>query len=626
MRLARLSILSCCLSAATLAADGLPSRAHDLEYGNALYALFQKDYSAALTRLAVKESRGGVLGHGDRPSLLYGAICLVYGLEQEAHTRFVNYRKKHDDDNISERAWLSLARLLYQRGKVPEAEAVLEGLDNPDPESELGQEFLYLRGALASRQGRVAEMPEGGADSLWSVYALFNHALATSAAGNADAGFELMQRARDIVEAFDTEEAHLLQDKMGISMGLVAVKAEQFERAVAAFQTVRTDGLFNDAALMGYGLALRESGHAAAALTVWERLLGSEPDSFIFTEAYLYSAETYELSGEIDSAMQMHKHYSRILATELDRLQGQASRLQSDEYLEQLLAFATTDELENSSESASDDDAGARIDWIFYPGDLRALLARKSVSATVKQLLDARQIRHELDERSREIGGLRLALEQKKAVRMTRKHALQDPGNPRRPQALNRRQQQLQQDYQAALSRLQQSVPETHGYEALNAEQQVLLQRLQTADARLQRLAQLPGLDAKDYRARLDKLQGRLQWEANENWPVARWRWQRELRSSAELLDDNIQRRSRLDALLAQEQPLQTIEQRLDEMDRSLQFKRQHARELEDRSRTELRQHLQAEFLALQSLARGFQQAALRNIARLSDKQLGLLQ
>src|SRR5690606_20259637 len=97
----------------------------DLAYGEVLFEFFQEDYLAALTRLLAAQSRNELEHHAGESELMLGGLYLSYGQHRLAGEIFERVLQQSVEPALHDRAWFFLAKIWYQRGYLPEAEAAL---------------------------------------------------------------------------------------------------------------------------------------------------------------------------------------------------------------------------------------------------------------------------------------------------------------------------------------------------------------------------------------------------------------------------------------------------------------------------------------------------------------------
>ncbi|MEN8206054.1 MAG: hypothetical protein ABFS24_08575, partial [Pseudomonadota bacterium] len=96
----------------------------DLKYGAVLFEFYQQKYFEALVEYEYAYERGGIQNHGDYPELLKGGVSLSYGIDEQAQGIFSNLISANTDEEVQNRAWYFLAKMLYLRGNIERAAAM----------------------------------------------------------------------------------------------------------------------------------------------------------------------------------------------------------------------------------------------------------------------------------------------------------------------------------------------------------------------------------------------------------------------------------------------------------------------------------------------------------------------
>ena len=98
------------------AADDPPSSVKDLQYGEALYHYFQKDYFSSIVRLQIAQQQQRLPNHADEAELLLGGLDLSYGLRNEANRIFQSLLDDQSTDVNSQPTQVNLWLISGQLG------------------------------------------------------------------------------------------------------------------------------------------------------------------------------------------------------------------------------------------------------------------------------------------------------------------------------------------------------------------------------------------------------------------------------------------------------------------------------------------------------------------------------
>ena len=95
----------------------------DPHYGDVLFEFYQGRYFAAITKLEVSQHFERMQHHADEAEILRGGLLLSYGLHKQAAEVFEALLARGAPPSVRDRAWYFLAKIRYQRGLMPEADA-----------------------------------------------------------------------------------------------------------------------------------------------------------------------------------------------------------------------------------------------------------------------------------------------------------------------------------------------------------------------------------------------------------------------------------------------------------------------------------------------------------------------
>src|SRR5664279_1894422 len=151
-----IAVASACAPFATAAraADAAPPdhQIKDPQYGDALFQFFQDRYFTSITTLMASQKFERVEHHADEAEVLRGGMLASYGLTREAGEIFSHLIERGATPAVRDRAWFYLAKIRYQRGYLPEAEAAIARVENHLPPDLEEERALLLANLLMARQ------------------------------------------------------------------------------------------------------------------------------------------------------------------------------------------------------------------------------------------------------------------------------------------------------------------------------------------------------------------------------------------------------------------------------------------------------------------------------------------
>lgn len=199
-----------------------------------------------------------------------GLLASVYQLEHKVPEAESVYRKLLSDDPANDAASVDLARLLIAAGRLPEADALLNGVAHRDPRNGMA---LAARFQLATARGdraaqraaaiALADARAGDPDTLRDAAALL------SASGDPARAAACYQT---IVDQSDRPDAELL-GKLGITL----MQAGAFDASMTAFDRCRALRPSDPRPIYYLGLLAAKRGDAAAAREWYTRALALDP-------------------------------------------------------------------------------------------------------------------------------------------------------------------------------------------------------------------------------------------------------------------------------------------------------------------------------------------------------------
>jgi hypothetical protein len=354
--------------------------------------------------------------------------------------------------------------------------------------------------------------------------------------------------------AEDEEEEKLaLRDRANLTLGYTQLQLGDNPKAKQAFQKVRLDSLDSQAALLGLGWSAAYGKEYQIALSIWDNLKHSSPSSEYVLESYLASAYAYEQAFAPTQALAELEQGLQHYHSELMDLQNMQDLASQDSYF---LSLATVQQ---------DQQVTAEQGLYFA-----AIMSDSGFVSSLNSLQENLQLRQILINWQDELASFRLMLAERRVETQSRIARLKDN------QSLDKLTDFQQQREQ--LSRLIELAQQPGGQGLLTSSTalawQLRLQKaMQTNQSILlakQALGQ-PAL-AADYQKRLQRIDGLLLWQDQEDFSERLWLAKKELLAVDEVLAQTREQRQNLVSLLSQspeynhqEQQIAALQQRVDE-------------------------------------------------------------
>ena len=311
----------------------------DLAYGEVLFEFFQEDYFNALTRLLAAQQRNEIPHHAAESELMLGGLYLSYGEHRLAGEIFERVLAQSVEPALHDRAWFFLAKIWYQRGYLPEAEAALARITGELPE-EIEPQRHMLNAQVLMDQGRFAEALTvleawKRPSDTWIGYAKYNIGVSLVRLGQVEEG----ARVLDEVGQLDLENPAFaaLRDKANVALGYAWLQASRPVEAKPSLQRVRLEGPFSNKALLGVGWSDAEASNYEGALAPWlelrdRSLLDSAVQESLLAVPYAFA----QLGADAQAA----DHYNDAITAfngEIARLTSSIEAIEKGELITELL-------------------------------------------------------------------------------------------------------------------------------------------------------------------------------------------------------------------------------------------------------------------------------------------------
>ncbi|MGH8170712.1 MAG: tetratricopeptide repeat protein, partial [Steroidobacteraceae bacterium] len=341
--------------------EALPEvRIQDLPYGDVLFYYYQgKDFEAA-TRLLAYEHWHSLPHHEADAHLLLGGLYLSLGMYDRADQSFEQLLTSDVPTGVRDRAWLYLARALYERGQYTQAERDLTRISmrmSADLESQ--KELLLAN--VWMHEGRFDQAAQllgkwRGTQQGWTAYARLNLGIALVRDGRLAAAAPILTSVGTMYAL--APEMLALKDRANLALGLAYLQAKQPAQAREALDRVRLDGPFSSEALLAAGWAEAAGGNYRAALTPWLALQARGAFDPAVQEADLTVPYAFVKLKAPGQAAQYYRTALRTYDDESARIDGAIVRIRGGSLLAALLAHESDSAAAgNAGNDPLDDDA-----------------------------------------------------------------------------------------------------------------------------------------------------------------------------------------------------------------------------------------------------------------------------
>ena len=280
------------------------NKAKDLKYGAVLFEYYQQKYFETLVEFEYAAERGGIHNHGDYPELLKGGVSLSYGLDLQAKEIFSRLISANTPEEVQNRAWYFLAKMLYLRGDPARAATTLSNIHGAMPE-DVDDEYRYLAALINVKLGyyEEAESISRGfdKDSPYAPYLYFNLGVALGKEKRYESAVASLQRAASFADG--SKLLDRLADRAHMAMAYLYAEGQQNPtNAYAQIKLVSASGIFSNRALLGSAWASVNNDayeDALGSLFVLQQRSMAIPE---VQEAVLLTPHVYEKLGLLGRA------------------------------------------------------------------------------------------------------------------------------------------------------------------------------------------------------------------------------------------------------------------------------------------------------------------------------------
>jgi hypothetical protein len=565
------SALSCCLALVVCAQEASEPNSVQLEkaYQQVLYEYYQGNFSLALTKMAMLEQKfpnglrqipDFLSGNQVEPELLKGGMSLAYGLDNQAADIFLRLLKNNSAPDVTAYAWLLLGKTHYQKRQYPDATRAFQQISQDAAEQffepSTRDNWIYmqsqLHGFLLADESDESAGSDGtdilwleqlSDNSIYRHYVQYNQALALLKKGenqqaitrlsilaNTESSFvrSWMGWADPIFSANDEQdieaERDAIRDRANLTLGYTLLQNDEPYEAFRVFKDIRTVGLDAEAALLGYGWAAAKKNELQTALGIWQRLIQMPQNSEYTLEAYLASAYAYEKAFAPRQSLQMLQLGLQRFEQALAGLNQAEQQVQQRQFILELLPNTQQHQGQSDATSLLLDDKGQQFNMAHL---FNSVTVSSEFRAGLSALAQSRDLQQQLQNWQQRMQQYHLMLDERQAERLKRaKQILQNRSLVQLPQ--------LQTQRDALAQVIDTAKHQQNGQIFMSLQSQEWLDRVKRSEKRLATIAQLkkqldqPPL-ADSYQLRIERVAGRLVWQASEAYLGNQWQAQKAL-------------------------------------------------------------------------------------------------
>jgi len=492
--------------------DPPPQPVRDPHYGDVLFEFYQGRYFEAITRLEVSQHFERMTHHADDAEILRGGLLLSYGLHQQAGEVFEALLARGAAPSVRDRAWYFLAKIRYQRGRMPEAAEALGRIAHRLP-APLEDDRRLLQAnvlmALGDNAGAGAILAPIAGPHGEDLFARYNLGVALIRGGDVGRGSAILDELGR--QAMPDEEGRALRDKANLALGFAALKAGRAQDARNLLQRVRLEGIEANAALLGFGWAADALHDPRLALVPWVELAGRDASDPSVLEAQL--AVPYAFAELHADAQALRRYQAAIASFENEdaNIDATIAAIRRGRLVEGLMAR----------------NPGADVGWFQSFRDLPLMpharlltpvIAGNEFQEAFKNYRDLQFLGHNLADWHDSLGVFDAMLATRRQAFAERLPAIREQGSASGQDIAH-----LQQRSDANAAALTRAGTDADGAAFADANERALQQRLaRVADA----LAILPP-DADpglaDAHERLRRVAGALAWQLAHEYPTRAW-------------------------------------------------------------------------------------------------------
>lgn len=592
----RLAIALLCLTAWLCQAE-VRSRnpVENLWYGNALYAFYQQQPFEALTMLAVQSDKNPEATPPLNALLLETALKLDYGMALSAQgllqqTAIVQ-QLPHNDA-----LWLHLANTFYHLQLFDISRQAINRITQP---AKLTDHALwqYLQAQLALQQNQtetvIALLKKHRRDSDYSAYIRYNLAI-TQRQQSPQQALQTLDRLLADLRKPASKEQQYIQQRALISAAYISLYNDDAEAAEHYFGRLPQSSLFVDDALYGFGLAMAERQHYAAAEKLWLNVQDYPLQQMLNIKAALSLGRLYEHQQNLSSALSSFEQADSLC----------------QQYLQQLQALYQRYDAQQLAALLMDKQTAAQQDLLQQAVFLLPLVSSESMKAQLHNLADLQHIAERLQQWQQQmpvmqaVADSRIQLaEQKKQQVVTSKAELDSSNIAEQLRQLQNTVAGIEQQKQV--------------FALASADEQVLLEKINRIEALLPQLQDDPFID--EYQDGLRKTRGVMLWQAYQHYHARLWQVKKQLLALESALNNNRALQQQLDTMLADKQRLLHLRDNVSQQQHMISQRQQQLDTLYQRALQQLQQTFLQHIAQEQQQTRDLMRQSRLAIARVSE-------
>ncbi len=517
------------LAAALTAGPSRASELRDLYFGEALYYAQQGQYFEALERLDTELAQHYALDEPQLDSLHYhigdaefsvGDFELRYRMHHRAGRAIRAVLEADVAEPVRNEAAYRLARIHFQKEQMPEALQALARIEGEVPEG-IRDDIEFLRASTYLATGRPAEaipVLKGLQDAgEMRGFAAYNLGIALLQDGQEAEALEQLDRAGRLKERDPASLA--IRDKSNLVLGTMLLETGRFPEAQGALDRVRLEGPFSQQALLSSGWAALSAGSYERATVPWSRLATRETTDGATQEALLALPYAY---AKLDVHGRAAEQYGRALDTfgaELDKIDASIQSIREGRFLAALIR----EEIHHDKDWVIRLRSLPQTPETYY---LMELMAAHDFQTGLQNYLDLEDLRRKLASWQASFD----AFEDMVSIRRTHYQPLLPDVDGRFRQLDSRMRMRLEQ-HEILHRRLQSMLTAPRPEFLATREEKQLLARIERVEAQLGEGEAAPG-----YRARLQRLRGRLTWTLRTEYTDRLARFDENLRALGEAI------------------------------------------------------------------------------------------
>lgn len=560
-----LSALSCCFTLLVSAQQTSEANSAQLEkaYQQVLYEYYQGDFFLALTKMAILQQKfpdgltqipDFLKGNQIEPELLKGGMSLAYGLDNQAADIFLRLLKNNTEDEITAYSWLLLGKTYYQKRQYSDAARAFQQISQDAAEEFFEQAtrdnwfymqsqlhgFLLTQGAGSTDIQWLEQLSD---DSIYRDYVQYNQALALLQKGESQQAISRLSALADNQSNFvmrwmdwadpifsaneqqDVDsERDAIRDRANLTLGYTLLQNDEPHQAFKVFENIRTDGLDAEAALLGYGWAAAKKDELQIALGIWQRLMHMSQNSEYTLEAYLASAYAYEKAFAPRQSLQVLQLGLQRFEQALVDLAQAEQQVNQRQFILGLLPNTSQSKKKSEDISLSLRDKGQQLNSTQL---FNSVTVSSEFRAGLSALEESRDLQQNLQSWQQRMQQYHLMLDERQVERLKRaKQILQNRTLEQLPPL------QTQRDSLAQI--IDTAKYQQDGQVFMGQQSQAWLDRVKRSKKRLTVIEQLkkqldqPPL-ADSYLRRVERVAGRLVWQASEAYSANQWQAQKAL-------------------------------------------------------------------------------------------------